>query len=686
MAEDASALLARAGLISEAQLQAARRACAETGGTVGEHLVLAGAIADEDLAAFYRDRLLVPQIDPNRLARIPPALIEVLPLDMAVELRCVPVAYDRERHLLLAMADPSATRAVDEIGFFTGESVVRTVATQTQIAWCLAHYYDTLTELGRTLLRPDAPMPPAASTAPEARPATHRRRTERPTNEELEGRVAVRIRALPMSAEGQIISFGREDTSPTGPVKKRPASVPPVNPPELVPRYGEVAVREAREESGRAPLPTVVVEVEPADADASAEILLDQVRRAAPQAFAPEPGDTAASERDGARPAIAEDPVAADPFADYDTPEGIEPVEEPAATAQQPDDVVLLETRKPERRRSVKPTRLGMAVGSATQAPVAARASSTEAATQRVPVISGPAAPTQRYPEPPNAAHALAPTSEPPQAGGPGAAPSTALAAKDDQPTRALGGRQPEPHPGAPTAIGDEITTAYQRPSTAELDAQWGEDGPPGTTIPPSYLGASPTALDEELGDDAPTPVTVESAPPTASTLTPADHRDLEDDALVLVDLVRKLDRASRRDEIIDAMLEHLASSHERVAFFVVGAGELRCFARRGHDPASSAPHARLSLETSSTFQDIVGTRLPFRGPVADPPSQQLVGDVLGAAPQHMLGLPVAVRGRVVGVLYADRPRRRVFDAQLAVMTRAAGVAFERILQAKKSG
>ena len=57
-----------------------------------------------------------------------------------------------DNNLTVAMSDPSDRHAVDEIAFFTGTYVVRAVATQMQIAWCLAHYYGHVTTLGQRLL------------------------------------------------------------------------------------------------------------------------------------------------------------------------------------------------------------------------------------------------------------------------------------------------------------------------------------------------------------------------------------------------------------------------------------------------------------------------------------------------------------------------------------------------------
>ena len=62
------------------------------------------------------------------------------------------MSLDGDNNLTIAMSDPSDRHAVDEIAFFPGAYVVRAVATQMQIAWCLAHYYGHVTALGQRLL------------------------------------------------------------------------------------------------------------------------------------------------------------------------------------------------------------------------------------------------------------------------------------------------------------------------------------------------------------------------------------------------------------------------------------------------------------------------------------------------------------------------------------------------------
>src|SRR5262245_48310186 len=83
---------------------------------------------------------------------------------MASEFRVIPLDFDRDGNLLLAMADPADTHAVDEIAFFTGTFVVRAVAGPSAVAWALNHYHGIKTRLAR----PKTTAPIALPTAPPA--------------------------------------------------------------------------------------------------------------------------------------------------------------------------------------------------------------------------------------------------------------------------------------------------------------------------------------------------------------------------------------------------------------------------------------------------------------------------------------------------------------------------------------
>jgi hypothetical protein len=243
-----------------------------------------------------------------------------------------------------------------------------------------------------------------------------------------------------------------------------------------------------------------------------------------------------------------------------------------------------------------------------------------------------------------------------------------------------------------------EFTPAHLARRRIERDVIDDGWGPPGTTIPPPLLGAIPGSEDDEAPSVIPMP-SVDSSPLMVGPPSPATTGDagggralvraLEEATARAIDVIRQLEHAQTRDQVVDVMVAHLAETHHRAGFFVTrhgatkGASELGLFVMTPRPPVM--PFATLRLDRPSTLQDVVGTRLPYRGPMHDDASRAFLVAILGACPPEMLLVPVAVRERVVGVLFGEHRQRHTFDDQLALAARAAGMALERILKARRS-
>ncbi len=151
MTDNAGPLLCRAGLITQAQLKTAYEAQGRAGGTLAEVLIGTELVDEERLCDFFRDRLMVPRVGLAELSRVSRRITAVLPSDMAGEFRVLPMDLERDGTLVLAMADPSDTHAIDEIRFFTSKPVVRVVAPASAIAWALHHFYGVTTPLAERI-------------------------------------------------------------------------------------------------------------------------------------------------------------------------------------------------------------------------------------------------------------------------------------------------------------------------------------------------------------------------------------------------------------------------------------------------------------------------------------------------------------------------------------------------------
>jgi hypothetical protein len=977
VADDAGALLVRSGLVASNALEEARARVASGGGTLGEQLVVGGAITDEALTEFFRSRLLVPQVNPNLLARLTAKVVATISKDMAIELRAIPVSLDGDNNLTVAMSDPSDRHAVDEIAFFTGAYVVRAVATQMQIAWCLAHYYGHVTALGQRLLHTsseDSPLKALSGASSQRVPRTkgltgkvdaarHRAiapitgpvNVVRPNSGELDLRplaaaaeapparpAAIREAAQPPATDPParpIVAPARPATpapaaparpatpAPAAPVRQRPttpapaapvrqqpttpapaappvatprprpttpapaappvaiapqvaaanparpiasgaispprstavAMPPPVAtgeprplpastpPPEprplpastpppatsspaipLVPRAapdaitlppvnaddpidppapshdavpdrprarsvsGEIRVPSRRAPSIRPPMPApepddddddeplIVIERGPPDEDATgprqpAPPRRRQVKSDPPElyaragevdlkgtsdrtiddeprividedAFSPPTGRIdARAARDDAAPTALDDldtgAVIHDRLQDAESAPIL--LEQPRSMTDQiramaaatletlrnagqagpgddddtgEVDIVVLDARKPRAPRPERNTQHGVppapgrthrdTEASGVPAMVEPRDDRTHRTVEDPTTIDLPAAPSDGESSSDQLAAPPAPVRDDdtnPHLLAPPPAPARPAATvievdDDDEPASPPGPRTSEMSTTElAAALADHAPAHLGRPALEHdpVDDGW---GPPGTTIPPPLLGAIPGSDDDD--DDLPSVIPMPSVDSSPLIVGPRDPsagepsgralvRALEDATARAIDVLRTLERAESRDEVVAVMVDHLAETHHRAGFFVTrpapvkGAIELSLFTMKPHPPVM--PFATLRLDRPSTLQDVVGTRLPYRGPMHDDASRTFLVAVLGACPAEILLVPVAVRERVVGVLFGEHRHRHTFDDQLALAARAAGMALERILKAKRS-
>ncbi|HEY4178464.1 MAG TPA: hypothetical protein VGM90_16570 [Kofleriaceae bacterium] len=810
--------------MSTAALDAARARVEQYGGTIGEQLVFNNAIADDALTAFYKERLLVPLVNPNTLARLSVRVVASLSQDLAIELRAIPVSFDDANNLTIAMSDPSDSAAVDEIAWFTGAHIVRAAATQMQVAWCLAHYYGHVTPLGQRLLQagggaavaavsPQKPrtrgltgkveaarhrgIPPVtgAITTQPARPARDSLEADTkpnvvpvakpgkpPASAEAAGLSAPIVTPESAAPQSQIPSFLAE----TPRLRSEPGDagadgVPAKQQPRARSVSGEIRVPQRRAQSVRPePVaiyedddssPVISIEISPDEESTAPALVIPKRKRKAktdpPElaARAGEIGEKKTVDRkvdEGPGIIIAEDidepaldaqgeveskahrdlgkgPSQTIQVVDDDGdaaviheridqesgPVLLEHARKPTEPSEPPEEVVELSAKKPARVE--KKTRVGMGAVPAvtttrphrdTEAGAIPEMSVDEDAdTAGIPTstIDDPTALTEtgrladdddddddEVAEPPAPAPPRAP-SEPKAAsqdddddddgdGKHATAVMTAFELDEAVPDR-------KSLSTVPAHLAKMDTPGGKWVAHDEMDDGW---GPPGTTIPPPLLGAIPGGVE---GDGVPGRIPmsdVDSAPlivappspPETSRNTPRPEtastpvRALEDATARMVELIRKLEYAQSRDEVVDVMIDHLAETHRRAGFFMIrptqpkGATELSLFAME--PPPKASLTATLRLDKPSTLADVVGTRLPYRGVMHDEPSRAFLAAILGSPPAEILLVPVAVRERTVGVLFGEHRIRHTFDEQLAIASRAAGMALERALKAKR--
>jgi type IV pilus assembly protein PilB len=139
MAVRFSELLLREQRITPAQLDVALSHQRASGGRLGATLVRLGLLSDEDVALVLSRQYGVPAIQLNGV-EIDPAVIRLVPVEMAVKHQVVPVAREGAT-LTLAMTDPADVGALDDIAFVTGLHVEPVVASDAALQQSIGKYY-----------------------------------------------------------------------------------------------------------------------------------------------------------------------------------------------------------------------------------------------------------------------------------------------------------------------------------------------------------------------------------------------------------------------------------------------------------------------------------------------------------------------------------------------------------------
>jgi hypothetical protein len=148
-------------------------------------------------------------------------------------------------------------------------------------------------------------------------------------------------------------------------------------------------------------------------------------------------------------------------------------------------------------------------------------------------------------------------------------------------------------------------------------------------------------------------------------------------------ELLHQISAASKRDEIIKAALEFLLHYSERSIFFVVQQERIK-----GHSVAGEATSREairslwIPANSVSTLREVVSDRQIHYGALGSSPADTVLASALGGKPERALVVPVMIRSRVVGLLYADKlPADPLPWDQLERLTDVVGAAFTGLLK-----
>lgn len=139
----AGRLLLAEGLVSQEQLEDAARQQSLKGGTIGLHLVRAGVVREGTLTSLLCSQLKLDEVADDDLQFIEPDVASLLPAEVAVISRVVPLEMVDDKWLAVAMSDPTDDRTVAEVARLTGLRLVIKVAQESELSLTLERLYGT---------------------------------------------------------------------------------------------------------------------------------------------------------------------------------------------------------------------------------------------------------------------------------------------------------------------------------------------------------------------------------------------------------------------------------------------------------------------------------------------------------------------------------------------------------------
>ncbi len=132
-------LLAR-GLITEEQLAEARAQASQKGRSLGRILIELGFVSEGGLVSILAGQIGLDFVD---LAdtNIDPSAVAIVSEATARRHTCIPIGFEDDGRLVIAMSDPANVVAIDDIRAFTKRDVKTVVATKADVLAAISRHY-----------------------------------------------------------------------------------------------------------------------------------------------------------------------------------------------------------------------------------------------------------------------------------------------------------------------------------------------------------------------------------------------------------------------------------------------------------------------------------------------------------------------------------------------------------------
>jgi hypothetical protein len=172
-------LLLERGLIDKVQLNSALAYQSEWGGRLGAILIKKGFISEKDMSRVIEEQFGLSCIHLDDIEKPHDEVLRIVPLGSAKKFGIFPIGFEGKT-LLMAIADPTDLKTLDDIGFSLGRRIKPILALESDIMRAIAVYYEGKERAHLTVNRARAAM--MASRAPHVH------------KEKVEGEIAERSR------------------------------------------------------------------------------------------------------------------------------------------------------------------------------------------------------------------------------------------------------------------------------------------------------------------------------------------------------------------------------------------------------------------------------------------------------------------------------------------------------------
>ncbi|NNC91813.1 MAG: Flp pilus assembly complex ATPase component TadA [Acidimicrobiia bacterium] len=146
-------MLLQEGLLSRADLDRATTIQTDTGMPLGRILVEEGFVKETDLVKTLAGHIGLEFVSLDEVT-IDPSATALVPEALARRYAAIPIEFNEDGALVVAMADPANVLAIDDIRAITGIDVVPKVATRTEVVDAIsrmAQFDDAVSDLGELI-------------------------------------------------------------------------------------------------------------------------------------------------------------------------------------------------------------------------------------------------------------------------------------------------------------------------------------------------------------------------------------------------------------------------------------------------------------------------------------------------------------------------------------------------------